>query len=61
MGCLTEPFQAVCSVGDLRRFNDLDDLIVEIARQIRYYDMQCIHSALKVTPRQKYERQESRI
>jgi hypothetical protein len=47
-------------LGDLRRFNDLDELVVGIARQITYYNTQRT-PALKMTPRQKYERRENKL
>lgn len=46
-------------LGDLRRFNDLDELVVGIPRQITYYNTQRT-PALKMTPRQKYEEARTR-
>ncbi len=42
-------------LGDVRRFSDLDELVVGISRQITYYNTLRLHSVLRMTPRQKYE------
>lgn len=42
-------------LGNLYRFDTLDELIEAIHRQIHYYNTARIHTALKMTPKQKYE------
>lgn len=47
-------------VGDLDRFTSLDELIEAIHRQIHYYNTKRIHSVLKMTPREYFDREEKR-
>jgi len=42
-------------LGDLRRFESIEDLVSAIHHQILYYNNKRIHSALRMTPYQKYE------
>lgn len=41
-------------LGELHRFHTLDELMEAIAHQIHYYNTKRIHSALKMTPREKH-------
>ncbi len=42
-------------LGNIHRFKSLDELIEAIHRQIHYHNTKRIHSALKMTPRQRFE------
>ncbi len=39
-------------LGDPNRFASYGELIAEVHRQIRYYNSESIHNALKMAPRQ---------
>ena len=42
-------------LGNIHRFKSLDELIEAIHQQIHYYNKKRIHTALKMTPRQRWE------
>lgn len=47
-------------LGNIHRFQSLDELIEAIHQQIHYYNTKRIHTALKMTPRQRYEQAQER-
>ena len=48
-------------IGNLNRFEHLDELIEAVHLQIYYYNYRRIHSALKMTPRKKFEQSMAKL